>query len=85
LLRRRRNPRASGSELGLARAALLATAGARDMVLVLAGVLRQQADDCVEAYAAEPPIGGEVFDGLAGGEFMGHRVYRMMRWLVRPP
>jgi len=72
LLRYRRNRGTSGSELRFAHAALLAAAGALNMVLVLAGVLRQQADDCVEACATKPPIGGEVLDGLAGGEFVGH-------------
>ena len=67
-------------ELGFAHAALLAASGPLNVVLVLAGVLGQQADDCVAACAAKPPIGGEVLDRLAGGEFVGH----CAAWSDRP-
>jgi hypothetical protein len=58
--------------LGLADKALLTTASALDVVLIVVGILGQLANDRVERRAPSSRVGGEVLDGLSYGEPMGH-------------
>ena len=65
---------ARGARIDQIDKALLATASALDVVLIVVGIPGQLADDRVEARAPDSRVGGEVLAGLSYGEPMGHGV-----------